>query len=185
MKAFDFADIAVLDSNGAILGPNKVGRLVANSPCTMKCYKNNPAATKAFFVEDSNGKTWGDMSVFGYIDQKGKVYMRNRILDKDVIVPPFEIADEIQKDKVFLSCEVVKINDRYIAHIEFLPDFKGNTQKAMLSTKERIQKSYGKEISDKLLFRIHSGINSFVLTSSGKRDIRALIKEGLSEVVRV
>ena len=57
MTPFDFVEIAVLDPNGVILGPNQIGRLVANSPCTMKCYKNNVAATDAFFVKDSNGKT--------------------------------------------------------------------------------------------------------------------------------
>ena len=155
MTVFDFVDIAVLDPNGAILGPNQVGRLVANSPCTMKCYKNNPSATEAFFVKDSTGKTWGDMSVFGYIDKKGKVYMRNRILDKGTVIPPFEIADVILKDRAFLSCEVVKCEDRYISHVEFLPNYSGNTHKAMLSAKERCQKSFGKEISDRLLFRIH------------------------------
>ena len=185
MTAFDFVDIAVLDSDGKIVGPNKIGRLVANSPCTMKCYKNNPSATEAFFVKDSNGKTWGDMSVFGYIDKKGRVYMRNRILNKGIVFPPFEIADEILKDKVFLSCEVVKYKDGYIAHIEVQPDYKGNIHKTMICAKERCQKKFGKDLSDSLLFRIHSGTNSFKLTGSGKRDIRALINEGISKAVRV
>ncbi len=185
MTAFDFVDIVVLDSDGTILGPNKVGRLVANSPCTMKCYKNNPSATEAFFVKDSTGKTWGDMGVFGYIDKKGKVYMRNRILDKDIGIPPFEIADVILKDKTFLSCEVVKFEDYYIAHIEFWPNYKGNTQKAMLAAKKRCQKIFGKGVSDRLLFRIHCGTNSYKLTGSGKRDIRTLINEAISKAERV
>lgn len=185
MTPFDFVEIAVLDQNGVILGPNQIGRLVANSPCTMKCYKNNVAATDAFFVKDSNGKTWGDMSVFGYIDKKGKVYMRNRILDNEIVIPPFEIADEIMKDKSFLSCEVIKSEDRYVAHVEYQLDFKGSSQKAEASAKERCQKKFGSDLSNKLLFRIHFGINSFALTGSGKRDIKSLIAEGLSKVESV
>ena len=44
MTPFDFVDVAVLDQDGNKLGPNQVGRLVADSPCTMKCYKNDPVA---------------------------------------------------------------------------------------------------------------------------------------------
>ena len=61
----------------------------------------------------------------------------------------------------------------------------GGIVKGCVSAKERCQISFGKEISDSLLFRVHSGTISYKLTGSGKRDIRALIDEGVSKVVRI
>ena len=72
---------------------------MANSPCTMKCYKNNEQATSEFFIKDSTGKVWADMSVYGYIDEKDKVFMRGRIPKKGEKFPPFLIAKEILKDR--------------------------------------------------------------------------------------
>lgn len=182
MRPFDFVDVAVLDPMGNRLGPNQTGRLVADSPCTMKCYKNDPAATERFFIKDSEGKVWGDMSVYGYMDKKGKVYMRNRIMDDNQGAYPFQIADVILKSKAFLSCEVVKLVDGYVAHVEFLPGDKKNVERELMHAKQRCKKRFGKDISDNLFFRIHTGIASFKLTSSGKRDIQALIAEGMSKV---
>ena len=185
MTPFDFVDIAVIDAQGNRLGVNQVGRLVANSPCTMKCYKNDLAATKAFFVTDSCGQVWGDMSVYGYIDNHGKVYMRNRILDDGQSVPPFKIADEILISRAFLSCEVVHVEDQYIAHVEFLPKYQKDQKSELQDAKQRCEIKFGKELSAHLFFRIHKGTASFKLTGSGKRDIKALMAEGTTETVPV
>lgn len=184
MRPFDFVDIAVLDPFGNRLGPNKVGKLVANSPCTMKCYKNDPAATEAFFVRDSNNIIWGNMNVYGYIDKYGKVYMRNRIINDLQVIPPFQISDEVLKSKDLLSCETVCVGDKYIAHIEFFPGRERN-QEELLRARKRCEKCFGREISENLFFRIHSGPNSFSLTGSGKRNIKGLIAEGMSEAFQV
>ena len=184
MTPFDFVEVAVLDDNGNRLGPNQVGRLVADSPCTMRCYKNDPAATDAFFVKDRNGKVWGDMSVYGYMDKKGKVYMRNRILGTGQSIPAFQIADEVLKSRKILSCEVVFTNDKYIAHVEFLPGKKG-MKKELLAAKKRCEKVFGNDVSSKLFFRIHSSKESFKLTKSGKRDIKALIEEGNKQALQL
>ncbi|MBR0227137.1 MAG: acyl--CoA ligase [Clostridia bacterium] len=184
MTPFDFVEVAVLDENGNRLGPNRTGRLVADSPCTMRCYKNDPIATEAFFVKDSSGRTWGDMSVYGYMDKKGKVYMRNRIMGSGQKIPVFKIADEVLKTKSILSCEVVYTNGKYIAHVEYLPGT--NSDKNDLSAaKNRCEKAFGKDVSDKLLFRIHSNSESFKLTGSGKRDVKALIAEGVEQAFSV
>jgi len=179
MTPFDFVEVAVLDAAGNRLGANQVGRLAANSPCTMKCYKNDPAATKAFFLSDSSGQVWGDMSVYGYMDKHGKVYMRNRILDDGQSVPPFRIADEILKSKAFLSCEVVRVDDRFVAHVEFLPGCRKNPKDELRLARQRCEREFGEELGGKLFFRIHKGTTSFKLTGSGKRDIKALIAEGI------
>ena len=178
MTPFDFVDIAVLDSNGKQLGSNQVGRLVANSPCTMKCYKNNQDATKAFFIKDSLGNTWGDMSVFGYKDKRGRVYMRNRILENCNNTPPYKIADEILRCKSILSCEVVWIDNKCVAHVEFVPNFSGSISNVLRKAHHYVKKRFGDAVSSALLYRIHSGVHSFQLTRSGKRDIKALMAEG-------
>ena len=183
MKAFDFVDIAVLDEEGNRLGANCVGRLVANSPCTMKCYKNDQKGTAIFFVTDSEGQVWGDMAVFGYIDKKGLVYMRNRIIRNDHGIPPFKIADEVFRCKEIMSCEVVQTEDQYVAHVEFMPMHKHKTEETLKKALCHIRNEFGEEIADKVLFRIHSGANSFQLTSSGKRNIRALVEEGTANCV--
>ena len=185
MTPFDFVDVAVLDSQGNRIGANQVGRLVANSPCTMKCYKNDTKATESFFIKDSEGNIWGDMSVFGYTDKAGRVYMRNRILDTNVKIPPFEIADEILKCKSILSCEVVWTDGIYVAHVEFLPSFKDNPESVLRRAKLYVEKRFGTTISSDLFFRIHSGANSFQLTGSGKRDVKALISEGKNHAFTV
>lgn len=183
MTPFDFVDITVLDTAGNRLGPNQVGKLVANSPCTMKCYKNDSGATEAFFIKDNAGKTWGDMNVYGYIDKRGKVYMRNRILDDKQTLPSFRISDEVLKDKEILSCETVYVEGKYVAHIEFFPGNQRDTEKVLLQIKKRLGKCFGKGFSNDLAFRIHSGIVSYKLTGSGKRDIKALIQEGVPQAM--
>ena len=186
MTPFDFVEVTVLDPEGNRLGPNQVGRLAANSPCTMKCYKNDPESTKEFFVTDNNGRVWGDMSVCGYIDKRGKVYMRNRILGGDKSVQPlFKVADEILKSKAILSCEVVCTGMQYIAHVEFVPNQHKNLETELRHAKQRCECRFGKNFLGNLLFRVHSGTASFALTRSGKRDIKALIAEGTQGAVRV
>lgn len=184
MTPFDFVEVAVLDDDGNRLGPNQVGRLVADSPCTMRCYKNDPAATDAFFVKDRSGKVWGDMSVYGYMDKKGKVYMRNRILGSGQNIPTFQIADEVLKSRNILSCEVVFANDKYIAHVEFLPG-KKVIKKELICAKKRCEKVFGNDVSSRIFFRIHSSEESFKLTASGKRDIKALIEEGNTQAFQL
>lgn len=185
MTPFDFVDVAVLDPQGNRLGANQIGRLVANSPCTMKCYKNDPEATASFFIKDSEGHTWGDMSVYGYIDKSGRVYMRNRILDNSERIPPFKIADEILRCKSILSCEVVWTDDKYVAHVEFLPNFKDDPESELRKARLFVEKCFGTRVSSNLLFRLHSGTNSFQLTGSGKRDVKALIAEGIEHAISI
>lgn len=182
---FNMVDVACLDKEGNILGPNKFGRLVANSPCTMKEYKNNKEATEAFFIKDVNGKTWGDLNVYGYIDENDKVFMKGRILNKDVTIPPFVISDCIAKDtKNIMSCEVVEqeYNDDilYVAHIERQPDSIKSYKSIILSTSKRCKKELGEELSSKILYRFHNFHEGFELTGCGKRSIKALRDEEIN-----
>ena len=180
MSVLDYAEVAVLDEKNNRLGNNKFGRLVANSPCTMKCYKNDISATNEFFVKDNKGVVWADMSVYGHIDNRGRVYMRGRIKNADFDEHPFKITDDIIKNKCILSCEVVAIKGNYIVHYEFDPLFSGEEKKQLTKIHKTILKKYGTKISNGMFYRKHTKEDSFILTGSGKRDFNALIEEGIS-----
>ena len=192
LNPFQMVEVAVLDSDGNHCLPNELGRLVANSPCNMKKYKNNPEATEEFFIKDADGKVWGDCNVYGYLDENGAIYMKGRIPEKgEEEIPNFVVADSILRDtKNILSCEVVKAECEgsdeplFIAHVEMQPG-KAKTISSILDTivsaDIRCTEMLGEEIADKVFFRVHSNQESFPLTSSGKRDFTALEDEGITE----
>lgn len=184
LKPFEMVEVAILDENGNRLGPNKLGRMVANSPCSMKCYKNNPEATDKFFIKDAEGKVWGDCSVYAYVDEYDNVYMKGRIPTSKEELPTFLIADEILKDtKNILSCETIKDDDSgyYISHIEFQPETRKKDVDILLSAQKRLENKFGKDFVSMVVFRIHSNQESFELTGCGKRNNNALKSEGLSQ----
>ena len=179
---FPFVEVAVLDPKGKRLGPNKLGRIVANSPCTMKRYHNNEKATKNFFIQDEEGKIWADMSVYGYKDKQNKYHIRERIPEKEEKIPPFIIAKKILEDrKNILSCEVIfdKETNNYIAHIELQPDAPRSIEEVIEDADIRC--SYLMEmLGANIYYRIHSFEESFQLTKSGKRNGKALLAEGMT-----
>ncbi len=184
LKAFEMVEYAVLDENGNKCAPYQYGRLVANSPCTMKCYKDNQKATEQFFIKDASGKTWGDCSVYSYLDKDKGIHIKGRIPKENEKVPAFVVADAILKDtKNILSCEVVKSNDGefFIAHIEKQPFSTKSVNEIVESVEKRCQQLLGNDVANKILYRLHNNKESFPLTHSGKRDISALEKEGISE----
>ena len=183
MNPFQMVDVAVLDENGNYCEPYQMGRLVANSPCNMKEYKNNPEATQKFFIKDASGKVWGDCNVYSFIDEKGGIHMKGRIPSDKELVPPFKIADEILKDtKNILSCEVIQDEESnyYIAHIEMQPE-KKNVPKIIMSAEQRCINKFGEDFTKDIVYRIHSFDESFELTGCGKRNNQALKKEGLTK----
>ena len=191
LNPFQMVEVAVLDQDGNHCLPNEYGRLVANSPCNMKKYKNNEEATKKFFIQDAQGKTWGDCGVYGYIDEHGAIYMKGRIPGNEEEIPVFKVADSILKDtKNILSCEVVSIDDEnsdkpiYVAHICMQPDKFSKTAKAILSAESRCMNDLGEEITDRVVYRIHDDFHppvSYPLTGCGKRDSKTLKEEGITD----
>lgn len=182
LNPFEMVELAILDENGNKCAPYELGRLVANSPCTMKCYKNNVSATEKFFMTDADGKVWGDCNVYSYIDNIGGVHMKGRIPPKVKEIPTFLISDVILKDtKNIMSCEVIDDENTglYIAHVEMQPGSK-NIVKSLASAENRCIKRFGKDFSSRLVFRIHSFDESFELTGCGKRNFQALEAEGFS-----
>lgn len=182
LNPFQMVDVAVLDEEGKECQPYQMGRLVANSPCNMKCYKNNPEATDKFFIKDANGKVWGDCNVYSYIDSMGGVHMKGRIPSEKETLPPFMVADTILKDtKNILSCEVIEDPETsyYVAHVEMQPE-KSNVPKILYSADRRCKKRFGEDFTSRLLYRVHSFDESFELTGCGKRNYKALKREGVT-----
>ena len=182
LNPFQMVDVAVLDEEGKKCQPYQMGRLVANSPCNMKCYKNNPEATERFFIKDANGKVWGDCNVYSYIDSMGGVHMKGRMPSEKEMLPPFVVADTILKDtKNILSCEVVEDPETsyYVAHVELQPE-KTKLPQILYSADQRCKKQFGEDFTSRLLYRVHSFDESFELTGCGKRNGQALKQEGVT-----
>ena len=181
MSYFPFVEVAVLDENGNRLGVNQLGRIVANSPCTMKRYKNNEEATKKLYVKDTSGKEWADMNLYGYLDETKKVHIYGRLVESG-LVHPAVIRKQILRDtKNIMSCEVVRddISDSYIAHIEMFPNARKGVMSTIYSANERC-KSLMDSLGIKIYFKVVSNEESYPLTKSGKRDVKKLIEEGLT-----
>lgn len=184
MGYFNMVDVEVLDDNGNVCKPYKYGRIVANSPCTMKCYKNAEEETRKFFITDASGKVWGDCNVYGFKDEKGFVFMKGRIPKVKDSIPMFKINDAIEKDtKNIMSCEAVEDPDTnlIVAHIEFQPNRNKSINNIILSIECRCKKILGEEITSKIVYRIRNNMDSFPLTGCGKRNINALLEEGITE----
>lgn len=179
---FPFVEVAVLKDNGELLGRNQLGKIVANSPCTMKGYKDNVEATNKFFIKDETGKIWADMNLYGYLDDYDKVHIRGRYMQGEIIHPS-TLAKLILKDtKNILSCEVVKSNIEgvYIAHIEMSPEARKGTSYILYSAMERCRNILN-ELGIELYYRVRTNEESYPLTKSGKRDVKKLVGEGLTE----
>lgn len=177
LRTYNMVHVDVLDKFGNSCKPGEIGRVVSNSPCTMLYYKNNKEATDKFFIKDSLGKVWGDCCVYGYKDGYGEIHMKGRINSEDKI-QPFQIADTVLKDtKNILSCEVIKIEDKYVIHFVAMPDAKiKDTNKLIMSIYKRCLKIFGKEITSQFVFNKR---NEFPLSGCGKRNNIALTEEGI------
>lgn len=185
------AEIAVLREDGTECYYNELGRLVANSRCTMKEYENDPVETEKLFVTDAYGRRWADCKVWAYIDIFGDVHTKDRMgnemqLSTGEKVPLFEIADVILKDtENILSCEVVMTRNEYnklvpLAHVEMYPELANKpVYKILQSMADRTHIFLEPEIANSLYVNIRNNDTSFPLTKWGERSTVALEQEGL------
>lgn len=185
---YNFADIQVLRKDGSYCDAMEMGRLVANSPISMRKYHNNPEATEKYFIKDAYDKTWGDMCCYGYIDKWNNVYVKGRIGESDPEIKPFQIADVILEDSMnIMSCEVVVLNDEllgllYIAHIEGQYNKNINLPKTLLAAEKRCMEKFGEQLKNHLYFRVRSHEEGFPTLFTAKRNVLALKEEGLTSL---
>lgn len=185
MESYETVEYATLRENGEFCNNNEIGKLVANSICTMKEYQDNPEATKAFFIHDIDGKEWADCNVFASIDRHNSIDIKGRISENHCEVQPYEIMEIIQKDtKNILSCEVIKTEKNgkkyFVAHIEPQPKKYYKIIPILISCEKRCQKFFGKELSEQILFAPTTK-KGIPIAVSGKRATKDLEKQGITE----
>lgn len=186
---FQLADIAVLDENRQECGFGKYGLLVANSPCTMKEYKGDPDATRDFYVTDSMGRTWGNCNVWAYITQKGNVVMRGRVGneildDAGNLIPMFQISQVISSiSPDILSCETVvadsDVESAIVSYIKYAPHKQYDKKIVLARIEQACKNVFLNDVIQKMYIKFLPDDESFELTKSGKRNIRALECNGI------
>lgn len=187
LKKYDMVQLAILDEDDVPLPYGQVGRLVAKTPTQMIRYKNNDEATKDFYIQDHFGNWWTDCKVYARMERNGTVDILERIgnefeLENDTKVPLYKVGDTVAKDtKNVLSYYVINNGDNVIVHVEKQPDSKKSMDKILYSIDKRIQKNVGKDISDKVVYRVRSFDEGFPRTACEKRNGNVLKTEGLSD----
>lgn len=188
LKQYTMVQSAILDSNGNELPYGQVGRLVLNTPTTMKHYKNNEEATKKFYITDSLGRKWTDGGVYAIIEKHGTVKMLERIgreviLDDGTIMPLFRIGQLVELDtKNILSYEVVNVDNLFVVHVELHPDRYKSQNEILKSIHERIIAKYGDKVANKVLYRVRSFLEGFPSSKCGKRSYPKLKEEGIGRL---
>ncbi len=76
--------MAVLDSNGTLLGPGDIGELIGQSGNMMLGYNNRPDAMQELIWKDTDGSLYFRSGDLGCIDESGKVYLKGRL--KEMII---------------------------------------------------------------------------------------------------
>ena len=103
-------------------------------------------------------------------------------------IPVFMIADEILKDKKnIMSCEVVNISNKLVAHVEFYPGQffeEKEVDDILLKALNRIKKNFSEEVIQNVYFVVRDQLLSYPLTGCGKRNIALLEKEG-SDAIKI
>lgn len=181
-----FVEIEVLDSNGKPCKLNKPGLLVANSPCNMIKYTNEELNKEAY-VTDFNGKKWLSLNTYSYKSDSKRIKMKGRLNNYIVSsrgnIPYYVIEDIVDMDSdKFMSSALVKVDDRYVCHIEMQPLIsKDEADEALINCIKRFRYFLPEDIVNNLYIRIRSLNESFPLAPSGKRDMGALVREGITD----
>jgi O-succinylbenzoic acid--CoA ligase len=102
--------VTVVDDSGSVCGPGERGELVVSGPTVTPGYYDAPDATAEAFGPD--GFETGDV---GYRDERGRLYVCNRVDDRIVTggenVDPGEITDALLAHDEIESCAVVGLDD--------------------------------------------------------------------------
>lgn len=117
----------------------------------------------------------GTLVIFGRIGNE-------LILDNGNKIPLFLIGLEVERDtKHVLSYEVINIDNTAVVHVEFMPTAPQNKEKILMGIENRIIRKLGKEVADKVLYRVRTFEEGFIGTKSEKRNSRVLMSEGITD----
>lgn len=176
---FQLAELAILNEDGTECTYGKVGILAANSPCTMKEYRDDMESTQKFFVRDVYGRIWANCFVWAYMDKHGRIHMIGRVgselkLKNGYMLPMYKISNIVLSNNNILSCETVTNGERIVSYIEKYPGKEIDEDALIGKIKEVVIQEYGKEMMDIYSIQLLSNEQSFVLTKSGKRNVAHL-----------
>ena len=167
--------VGVFDTDKQIeKGYNTLGELMAQSPCAMKEYANQPEKTAEYWWSDSQNRIWARTGDIGMIDENGEVYVYGRAIDNIVVegktVYFFEIENEIMKKETIHKCKVV-ISEKGRLKINLVAkEGVSNMEDSILS---EIENSYGISL-DKMECKLW---DEFPLNANGKVDKIKLKKD--------
>lgn len=169
--------------SGKELKYNERGELRVQTPCRMKEYYKNPAATEDFFHTDENGNIWGCTGDIGYVDGDGFVFVLGRA--SDFFSPDgkkhylFDVENIILENEFVDLCEVVAIRsekldrDISLAHIVLRKNFDGDIDTLIYN----IDKQCRKKLSEYAVPKGYKIRETFATKPSGKRDTLSLKNE--------
>lgn len=171
-------------NNDEELKYNERGEIRVQTPCRMKEYYNNPAATEKFFYFDEKGNTWGCTGDIGYIDEEGFVFILGR--KNDFFISPdgrrhylFDTENIILKNDFVDQCEVVTVESKQlgkeipVAHIVIKKTFIGSVDSLIIEL-DKLCKDNLSEYAVPVGYKIREG---FAIKPSGKRDTLSLKTE--------
>ena len=109
--------------------------------------------------------------------------LNNYIVSSSGNVPYYAIEDIVDMDSDnIMSSTLVKVDDRYVCHIEMQPLISlSDANRALFNCIERLNSTLPEDIVNNLYIRVRSSKESFPLAPSGKRDIVSLVREGITD----
>lgn len=154
----------------------EMGVLVSNSYTNLSCYKNNYEATNDLIIEDNLGRKWVTNAVGGYIDRCGAVHQKGRLNTKELHgVEPYMVDDVVlENDRIIMSSSTVKVDSNYVITIQCNPNNVKNEENVLALVRESLTKSTLNLEMQKIFVRVLPPMESYPLTVSGKRSVRAL-----------
>jgi len=95
-RPYPGVDLKVIDAEGQLLGPHAIGEVCLRSPANMLGYWRNETATRATLRDG-----WVHTGDAGYVDERGYLFIRDRI--KDMIITAGENVYPAEIESVLCS----------------------------------------------------------------------------------
>ncbi len=175
--------VAIFDTEtGKELKYNEIGEICISGPNVMLGYYNNTEATKAIIKEHSDGSKWVHSNDMGYINEKGSLFIIDRIkrlivrYDGFKVFPTF-IENVVLSHEAVENCYAVGLTDRNhvqgklpVVFVVCKEAFKGAEDKLISELKDMCKNELP-EYSQPVDFRF---CDNLPLTPIGKIDYRTL-----------
>ncbi|MEM8987942.1 MAG: AMP-binding protein [Pseudomonadota bacterium] len=182
-RSMPYAEIAIMDDNGVLLGDGERGEIVARGDLVMSGYYNNPEATEA-----TRAHGWHHTGDVGYRDSEGFYYIvdrkRDMIISGGFNIYPSEVENAIMKHTDIQDCAVVgapdeKWGESVTAVVECKPGAKVAPEDLIIFCKDQLG---GMKAPKKV--EVWESLPRSSVGKVLKREIRARFWEGQERLVR-